>query len=79
MRKVKLKYQYVMSIITHYYSNSKCSRDKIIKIKSFPESGVYKLPRVRPDRLFVVISLNMTDPHSWHGCPKGCAYVLEKN
>ena len=64
MREVKLKYQYVMSIITHYYSNSKCSRDKIIKIKSFPESRVYKLPHVCPIRLFVVIGLGMADPNS---------------
>ena len=48
MRKVKLKYQHVMSIITHYYSNIlKSSRDNNKK-KNEVTSGlrVYKVPRV---------------------------------
>ena len=47
MRKVKLKYQHVMSIITHYYSNIlKSSRDNNKKNEVTSGLRVYKVPRV---------------------------------
>ena len=61
MRMVELKCQHVISIITHYYSNIIKSSHDNTKMKSFPESGVYKLPHVLLVRLFVEHGA-MTDP-----------------
>ena len=60
MRKVKLNYQHVMSIITHYYSNLKSSRDIKNAFMSFPESGYIRCHVSSSIRLFV--EYGMADP-----------------
>ena len=58
MRKVKLKYQHVMSIITHYHSNLKSSRDIKNAFMSFPESGYIRCHMSSSIRLFICCHSN---------------------
>ena len=65
MRKVELKYQHVIGQITQQYSNlqSHVTKSKHYIMMSYPESRVYKLPRVSSTRILCSDKTAVTNVH----------------